>query len=173
MEWVSEWMSNCSFVPFEQFFSCIIVRTSYFSMRWWWWRHLFCTKLPPLGGFDSTFSLKQQSAVDMLFHFNVLYPEPINFCTYLSVAYTYLLFFSSGKIPSITAANHTSHYALYQYCQFSVVYTYFLFLSSGNSPSITAANPTAPAPSTTAFSSSTNLNIDNAIDSSLKYKTIR
>jgi len=114
----------------------------------------------------------------MLFHFNVLYPdfepdfEPISFCTYLSVAYTYLLFFSSGKIPSITAANHTSHYALYQYCQFSVVYTYFLFLSSGNSPSITAANPTAPAPSTTAFSSSTNLNIDNAIDSSLKYKTI-
>ena len=35
-----------------------------------------------------------------------------------------------------------------------IQYTYFLPLSSGSRPAITAAKPVAPAPSTTAFSSS-------------------
>jgi len=30
-------LSDCCLTPGEQFFSYIIERTSYISMRWWWW----------------------------------------------------------------------------------------------------------------------------------------
>jgi len=33
---VSEWVSDCSLTPIQQFFSYIVARTSWFSMRWWW-----------------------------------------------------------------------------------------------------------------------------------------
>ena len=31
-----EWVDDCCLTPIQQFFSKIMVRTSYFSMRWWW-----------------------------------------------------------------------------------------------------------------------------------------
>ena len=31
-----EWGSNCCVTPIQQFFSYIMVRASYISMRWWW-----------------------------------------------------------------------------------------------------------------------------------------
>jgi len=36
-------VSDCRLTPTQQFFSYIIARTSYFSMRWWWWGSL-CTR---------------------------------------------------------------------------------------------------------------------------------
>lgn len=51
---------------------------------------------------------------------------------------------------------------------FVIKNTHFLPFSSGNSPASIAARAVAPAPSTTAFSNSTNLRIAKAMYSSLK-----
>jgi hypothetical protein len=40
-------LSDCCLTPVEQFFSCIMVRTSYISMRWWC---LLCTRPTGLVG---------------------------------------------------------------------------------------------------------------------------
>jgi hypothetical protein len=59
-EWVSEWVSNCYLTPSEQFFSHIMVRASYISIRWLWCP--LCTR-PTCSVLDfyNASSLKQQS----------------------------------------------------------------------------------------------------------------
>ena len=39
----SNWVSNCCLMPSEQYFSHIMARTSYISIKWWWWCSL-CTR---------------------------------------------------------------------------------------------------------------------------------
>jgi hypothetical protein len=75
---LSEWVSDCCLTPVEQFFSCIMVRTSYSSMRWWC---LLCTKSTGLVGLLIVLAhLNNSPGVDMVFYSNTLYPdsEPIS-----------------------------------------------------------------------------------------------
>ena len=44
-----KWLSNCWLMPTQQFFSYIMARTSYFSMRWWWGQ--LCTRPTSSVGF--------------------------------------------------------------------------------------------------------------------------
>ena len=43
------WVSDCCLMPNQQFFSYIMARTSWFSMRWWW--DPICTRPARLFGF--------------------------------------------------------------------------------------------------------------------------
>ena len=52
---INFWVSDCCLMPIQQFFSYIMARTSWFSMRWWW--GLLCTRPTVLAGFLSFYLL--------------------------------------------------------------------------------------------------------------------
>jgi hypothetical protein len=79
---LSEWMSDCCLTPVEQFFSCIMARTSYISMRWWC---LLCTRPTDLVGLLIVLAHWNNSPrVDMWCSTKThnSNSEPINLCPY-------------------------------------------------------------------------------------------
>jgi hypothetical protein len=67
---IIKWVSDCCLTPVEQFFSCVMARTSYISMRWWC---LLCTRPTGLVGLLIVLAhLNNSPGVDMVFYSNTL-----------------------------------------------------------------------------------------------------